>query len=566
MDTKQRKKFTILFEQMIDVMTDPEHFDRKVFVGILTEISLLFRLSKGVTEFYTSMSNERKGVGEVLIDYDNGHGDVAVLRRRIIGKSGAVIIGTLYMARDTQPLDEEEREKLDLVQRALLSFISRNRMQDTIERLGFSDESGYPNFRAFRRFAERLNEAGRLGGYVGIYLNLRHFALINQAVGRLQGDEVMRSYVNLLEMAAGEDGIIARLGGDNFVMLVQGELLDQVTEILNSAIVYYGEKGDKKVRVSASAGIFIVPEGFVMNDPGELMERMISAVTVARRDEQGSIVYYNSEMQVLRDRMMWVQHLFPLAIENREFKVFYQPKVDVTSGCIVGAEALCRWFRDGKIVPPMEFIPVLEQSMDICTLDFYMLDQTCRDIVRWIAEGRQVVRISVNLSRKHLTDVDLLEHIMEIIERNHVPHQYIEIELTETTTDVEFKDLKRVVSGLQREGVYTSVDDFGMGYSSLNLIREVPWNVLKIDRCFLPTDEDAEDSVTNMMFKHVVAMARDMGLECITEGVETAGQVELLRRNQCHIAQGFFFDRPLPVAEFETRLDQHQYALEPKDA
>ncbi|MBR4224264.1 MAG: EAL domain-containing protein, partial [Oscillospiraceae bacterium] len=138
----------------------------------------------------------------------------------------------------------------------------------------------------------------------------------------------------------------------------------------------------------------------------------------------------------------------------------------------------------------------------------------------------------------------------------------IEVELTETTTDIEFKDLKRVVSGLQRAGIYTSVDDFGIGYSSLNLIKEIPWNVIKIDRSFLPdrNSDDADSERRSIMFKYVVAMAQEMGLECIAEGVETAEQVQLLRDNSCDLAQGFYFDRPLPVEIFEQKLPMRDNA------
>ena len=188
-----------------------------------------------------------------------------------------------------------------------------------------------------------------------------------------------------------------------------------------------------------------------------------------------------------------------------------------------------------------------------------MLDHVCRDIRRWLDEGRKVVRVSVNYSRKHMMDIDLLEHTLDIVDRNNVPHRYIEIELTETTTDVEFQYLKSVVSGLQTAGISTSVDDFGMGYSSLNLIKEVPWNVLKIDKSFLPLESDNENSTRSVMFKYVVAMAKELGLECIAEGVETEQQVNVLRQNHCDLAQGFYFDKPLPVEEFEKRLDIHHY-------
>ena len=184
-----------------------------------------------------------------------------------------------------------------------------------------------------------------------------------------------------------------------------------------------------------------------------------------------------------------------------------------------------------------------------------MIDHVCRDIRQWLDEGRQLPRISVNLSRKHMLDIDLVEHLMEIINRHNVPHELIEVELTETTTDVEFKDLKRVVRDLQKENISASVDDFGSGYSSLNLIKEVPWNVIKIDKSIVPIDEDDESSARTVMFKYVVAMAREMGLECIAEGVETETQVEVLRRYGCSLSQGYFFDRPLPKDVFEKRLD-----------
>jgi len=167
--------------------------------------------------------------------------------------------------------------------------------------------------------------------------------------------------------------------------------------------------------------------------------------------------------------------------------------------------------------------------------------------------GKQVVRVSVNFSRRHVLNPKLVESILEIVDWYEIPHKYIEIELTETTTDGDFTDLKKIASGLRNAGISTSVDDFGMGYSSLNLIREAPWNVLKIDRSFLPSG-DQSDNQKYVMLKYLIAMFQDMGLECIVEGVETVEQVKLLKENNCYLAQGFYFDRPLPVEEFEKKL------------
>lgn len=212
------------------------------------------------------------------------------------------------------------------------------------------------------------------------------------------------------------------------------------------------------------------------------------------------------------------------AIANEEFVVYYQPKVHLQKYTITGAEALCRWIHDGEMMPLAQFIPILEQNKAICTLDFYMLEHICRDMRQWLDECRELVKVSVNLSRRHMGDPELLNHIISIIDKYEVPHQYIEIELTETTTDVDFYDLKAIVFGLQKQKISTLVDDFGVGYSSLNLIKKLPWNVIKIDKSFLEHDEN---NLSNyIMLKQVIIMAQD-----------------------------FYFDKPLPKEEFLKRIE-----------
>ena len=190
--------------------------------------------------------------------------------------------------------------------------------------------------------------------------------------------------------------------------------------------------------------------------------------------------------------------------------------------------------------------------------DFYMLDHVCRDLRKWLDAGFPVVRVSINFSRRHMMDPYLFRHIVEVIDAHEVPHKLVEIELTETTTDVEFRDLKRVVSQLQDAGIFVSVDDFGVGYSSLNLIKQIPWDVLKLDKSILPAKGEDQDR-GDRMFAHIIAMAHEIGLKCVAEGVETEEQLDVMKRYGCHIAQGFLFDRPLPVAEFEARLSSGSY-------
>ena len=178
-----------------------------------------------------------------------------------------------------------------------------------------------------------------------------------------------------------------------------------------------------------------------------------------------------------------------------------------------------RWKHGDSFIFPDQFIPQLEQDGAICKLDFYMLDHVCQNLRHWLDQGHRLFKVSVNLSRAHLRDEKLVEMIVKTIDKHNVPHELIEIELTETTTDVGFAELRKVIDGLHEQMISTSVDDFGMGYSSMNLIRELPWDVLKIDKCFLPKSEN--DRRQYVMLKHIISLAQDIGLDTIVEGVET---------------------------------------------
>jgi EAL domain-containing protein (putative c-di-GMP-specific phosphodiesterase class I) len=335
-------------------------------------------------------------------------------------------------------------------------------------------------------------------------------------------------------------------------------LLDKLIDFFTEADIPYDDNGNT-VLVSAYAGVFNIPEGFAMRSPSDIMSRIMYTEETARNGSQGSIVFCSEIIMEGKERAKRIHKMLPKSLKMGEICAFFQPKVNINTGELVGAEALCRWFHDGKMIPPNRFIPVLEATNEICQLDFYILELVCKYIRKWLDEGKKVVRISVNLSRRHMTNPDLLDTLIDIIDRYNVPHEYIEIELVETTTDVEFKDLKRVVEGLQAQNINTSVDDFGMGYSSLNLLRIVPWNTMKIDRIFLPEDDEADSSKRSTMFGFIVALASELGFECIAEGVETTAQLELLRECHCELAQGYLFDKPLPVEEFEKRLDIERY-------
>ena len=547
-----------LLDRLVYV-THAEPYDREAYVSVIGEICKTYNLAKGDTEFYMTPMMEKKGIGEHFCDFDNGKGTKVILRIRIVSQSKAVIIMTIYGEEGEPERSEDELAELDTMARIITGFVTRRRLIRMMQEFGFTDLDGYLNFRAFSRYIDVENSENRLGGKIAFHIDLHNFTMVNQEVGRANGDIVLKKYYTMIKDAIGDKGIIIRLGGDKFIGIFDRSVKRKVYDIFSGTAVPYGDSDDGKIVISAAAGIYMLPNPFLLKSPGDIMDKIMIAGDTAKRQASESIVVYDDRMKSEKAHVKKVQSEFRNALENEEFAVFYQPKVDIESRTIVGSEALCRWKKDGIIIPPIEFIPILEMNTDICKLDFYMLEHVCQTIRQRLDEGKSVVRVSVNFSRKHLVDVDLLDKIISVVDKYEVPHEYIEIELTETTTDVLFRDLRRVVCGLQEQGIWTAVDDFGVGYSSLNLIREIPWNVLKVDKGFVPKPDEDENSVANIMFRHVIALAHDMGMKCVIEGVESIDQLDILKKSNCYIAQGYFFDRPLPLEEYEERLDRKVY-------
>lgn len=556
MVSERDEQFHDLLERFVDVIVDTEGFTRERLVGILVEVAKFFNLSKGVTEFYENLWHEQLGKGEIFIDYDDGRESKVIISLRVVTPVLSVVKCSLYHPVDAEELSEDEYKKLNLVARGLIRFISRNRLQNSIERIAFHDFYGFPNANFFVRKYDQLNREGKLSGKILLVYNLRNFSVFNAEFGRKNGDRIMKSFYEAIKYSVGENGIVCRISSDNFLCMFDTGFMPRIEQILKGYPIIYDEQGMNRILVSGYAGVIVLSEKITLNALEDILSVLYNALTEARMGTYGSIVYVSDKDSLEQERIKKLKVMFQEAFASGEFSAFYQPKVSIDTGKVVGAEALCRWIHDGKVMLPSEFIPVLELSNEICRLDFHVLDIVCGDIKRWLDSGLEPVRVSVNLSRKHLSNMDLVSHLLKIVDGYNIPHKYIEFEFTETTTSVGVYNLKRVVSELQEAGFSTAVDDFGIGYSSLSLIREIPWNVIKLDKDFLPLDGEASDSKTSVMYRHIASLTHDFGFETVTEGVETARQVQVLRENKCHIAQGFYFDKALPVEQFEIRLKQ----------
>ena len=556
MVSERDEQFHDLLERFVDVIVDTEGFTREKLVGILVDVANFFNLSKGVTEFYENLWHEQLGKGEIFIDYDDGRESKVIISLRVVTPVLSVVKCSLYHPVDAEELSEDEYKKLNLVARGLIRFISRNRLQNSIERIAFHDFYGFPNANFFVRKYDQLNREGKLSGKILLIYNLRNFSVFNAEFGRKNGDRIMKSFYEAIKYSVGENGIVCRISSDNFLCIFDTGFMPRIEQILKGYPIIYDEQGMNRILVSGYAGVIVLSEKISLNALEDILSVLYNALSEARMGPYGSVVYVSDKDSLEQERIKKLKVMFQEAFASGEFSAFYQPKVSIDTGKVVGAEALCRWIHDGKVMLPSEFIPVLELSNEICRLDFHVLDIVCGDIKRWLDSGLEPVRVSVNLSRKHLSNMDLVSHLLKIVDGYNIPHKYIEFEFTETTTSVGVYNLKRVVSELQEAGFSTAVDDFGIGYSSLSLIREIPWNVIKLDKDFLPLDGEASDSKTSVMYRHIASLTHDFGFETVTEGVETARQVQVLRENKCHIAQGFYFDKALPVEQFEIRLKQ----------
>ncbi len=395
---------------------------------------------------------------------------------------------------------------------------------------------------------------GTICDYTAIAVDLDDFTQLNLRIGSDNCDLVLTRFLDWLKDGLTDNEIVSRISGDRSALLVLKEHEDMILEKLKHSEIRYGENPNEKVNLSAEAGIYHLSED--VESHHNIIQAISSTLNTAKGSMHLQFAYYDRASAEELERKKFYESAFEQALINEDIHVFFQPKVSLKDYELIGAEALSRWIVDGKMVPPDSFIPILEETNRICELDFYVLEHVCQCIQSWIRHGVKPVKVSVNFSRRHLSDKNLVSEVIRILDKYEVPHEYIEMELTETTIDADFEALKRVVHDLRGCGIESSVDDFGMGYSSLSLIRDVPFKVLKIDKSFLGDKNAESEERQRSMMKHVISMANDMGMECIAEGVESMEHVQLLKENKCYMAQGFLFNKPIPQEEFEDILSQ----------
>lgn len=463
----------------------------------------------------------------------------------------------LYPIKGQDAWSEEEKKRIELFVLMLYQANGRQKLATDVDYYRYHDpQTRHTNMTFFSRCCEQYIKNHTIGNYTAMAVNLSGFTNLNLEIGSSNCDTVLVKYMDWLKLGLDVDEVVSRISGDQFALLIHRDHEEQILDKLRASEIYYGKQETDHVCISAEAGIYRLTDG--VDSYHHIIQAVSSALNVAKSSLQLQFSYYDPMTADASERKKFYEAEFEKALANEDIHVYFQPKVSLKDYDLIGAEALSRWIVDGKIVPPDSFIPILEETARICELDFYVLEHVCKSIQSWIAHGVQPVKVSVNFSRRHLSNENLVRDIVQMLDKYEVPHQYIEVELTETTIDADFAALKQIVYGLRGYGIESSVDDFGMGYSSLSLIRDVPFKVLKIDKSFLGDKNMETDERQRSMMKHVISMANDLGMECIAEGVESMDHVQLLKESKCYMAQGFLFNRPIPQEQFEDILMQTQ--------
>lgn len=310
----------------------------------------------------------------------------------------------------------------------------------------------------------------------------------------------------------------------------------------------------KEISLTTSFGVFIAKSKEEKELPIGLMRER--ALIAKRTIKKGALTNYAFFSDKFRNDIIMEQEIeseMHQALEDKQFVVYLQPKINLSDGKLKGAEALVRWQHPEKgLIMPDSFIPVFESNGFIIKLDEYVCREVCIMLRRWIDAGVEPVPVSVNLSRLHIYSGDVIGYLIGIIKKYEIPPKYLRLEVTETIFLGDTDKLNDVLTELHSLGFKVEMDDFGSGYSSLNMLKTVPVDTVKIDKEFFADEANTDKS--KIVMKHTISMAKDLQMEVIAEGIETEEHVEFLKKSNCDVGQGFYFSKPMPFLEFENKF------------
>lgn len=404
---------------------------------------------------------------------------------------------------------------------------------------------------------EKLRAMRRDYAYVSIEVD--NFTYIKEMYGYAYGNHILQRVAEGLKAEVLADELLSHTSESRFGVLMQYDGDEELRRRLLDVFHKVGqippnEEVESVYTVSFTCGAYRI------KGAGESAVKVRERANIAREEArhlfENNVEFYDEKLQQRRAEQEQFEFEMRQALEKNQFVVYMQPKYSAAKEEIVGAEALVRWEHPEKgLIFPNSFVPLFESNGFIVKIDYYILESVCKCIRNWLNEGVEPVVVSVNLSRVHLYNTDLVERLVEITDRYRIPHNLIEFELTETVLFDELGQLINVMMKLKQAGFVLSMDDFGSGYSSLNMLKQLPVDILKLDKAFLDNfDADETGNKEKTIVSHIISMAKALDMEVLAEGVESKSQKDFLLSANCDMIQGYYYAKPMKLEHFDMEL------------
>ena len=386
-----------------------------------------------------------------------------------------------------------------------------------------------------------------------LFLDLDGFKDINDSMGHDLGDQLLKVIAKRLQEVIRDIDFAARLGGDEFCILLSDASQDGlVAEVANRCLQKVNIPlflNNQKIKPRVSIGIAIYPQDG--SNEVDLMKAADTAMYAAKQAGKQRYTFYSQDMATEAMTRLEHEQLLRDAFDKEQFQLYYQPQVSMQTGRMVGMEALARWVHPVKgVIPPGEFIPLIEQLGLIVELGKWALRTACKQIVSWHEAGHPYIQVAVNISPLHFKDLDLVDTIRDLLEEFNVPPEYLELEITESS--IQAKKYLDILKQLREMGVRISIDDFGTGYSCLASLKQLPLDCIKLDKIFV--DDVLTNSHTSLLLGAIIGLANALKYKLVTEGVESHEQALVMHGLDCHIIQGYLFSPPVPAVEIPSLI------------